>query len=159
MRDIGFDFYWDDSYTKNIVARGFEFNENIKNIELITTFESFEHFVNPIEEIEKMLKISRNILFTTTLLPKMIPKPDEWWYYAPKYGQHISFYSINTLKFISEKFNLNLYTNQFETHLFTEKTIDQSLFKKLLNEKNVEKNFKIVSKKMKSKTQEDFLKF
>jgi len=27
MRDIGFDFYWQDKFSKNLLARGFEYNE------------------------------------------------------------------------------------------------------------------------------------
>src|SRR5574341_2342641 len=81
MRDIGFDFYWHDLYTKNLFARGFEYTGSIKGIELITAFECMEHFVEPVFEIEKMAKITRNILFTTELIPPSNPKPDEWWYY------------------------------------------------------------------------------
>jgi hypothetical protein len=89
MRDIGFNFYWQDKYTKNIFARGFEWkNEKIKTV---TVFECFEHFENPIEELEKILKISNNIIFSTELIPKIIPKPDKWWYYGLSHGQHISF--------------------------------------------------------------------
>lgn len=28
MRDIGFDFYWDDKYTPNLFAKGFEHKDN-----------------------------------------------------------------------------------------------------------------------------------
>jgi hypothetical protein len=97
MRDIGFDFYWNDKYTQNIFARGFEGSLS-DNYEAITTFESFEHFVEPIKEIENMLSISKNIIFTTELLPDPIPYPDEWWYYGLDHGQHISFYGKDTLK-------------------------------------------------------------
>jgi hypothetical protein len=45
MRDIGFDYFWQDKYTENLFAQGFE-NTKIKNgqIELLTCFEAFEHF-------------------------------------------------------------------------------------------------------------------
>ncbi len=48
-----------------------------------------------------MLKISRNILFTTTLLPSPMPQPGTWWYYGLEHGQHISFYSLETLQSIA----------------------------------------------------------
>ena len=73
MRDIGFDFYWDDKYIQNLFAQGFEYNQSDK-IEAVTTFESFEHFVNPLEEIEKILAISSNIIFSTEFLPNPITK-------------------------------------------------------------------------------------
>jgi hypothetical protein len=127
MRDIGFDFYWDDKYTQNLFARGFEYNETIKNeIEAITCFEVFEHLVNPIEEIENMLSISKNIIFTTELLPNPIPKPQEWWYYTLESGQHISFYSKKTMKYLERKYNLN-YVNYKNIHLLTEKKVNKSI--------------------------------
>ena len=31
MRDIGFDFYWQDKHTENLFAKGFEFGESDQN--------------------------------------------------------------------------------------------------------------------------------
>jgi len=127
MRDAGFDFYWDDKYTQNLFARGFEYNDKIKDdIEAITCFECFEHFVNPIEEIEKMFSISKNIIFTTQLLPNPIPTPNQWWYYSLEYGQHISFYSSKTLHFIARKYNFR-YISYRNLHIFTNKKINSFL--------------------------------
>lgn len=131
MRDIGFDFYWQDTFTKNLVARGFEYNET-DQIELVTSFEVFEHLNKPITEIENMLKISKNILFSTNLLPDDIPQPDKWWYYGLEHGQHISFYSKTTLEYLANKYNLRLYTNNSNLHLLTERQIHISYFKILL---------------------------
>ena len=75
MRDIGFDFYWHDPYSPNLVARGFESKSNNLKYELITSFESFEHFTEPIKEIESMIQFSDNILFSTELLPPTLPNP------------------------------------------------------------------------------------
>src|SRR5690606_16471461 len=57
MRDFGFDFYWDDPYTKNLLSRGFERNAD-ENYQVVTTFESFEHFLDPMAEILKITAIS-----------------------------------------------------------------------------------------------------
>lgn len=130
MRDIGFDFFWHDPYTKNILARGFEGSEK-ENYELVTSFESFEHFVNPLVEIEKMLEISKNIIFSTTLTPSLIPKPEEWWYYGLEHGQHIAFYSQKTLEFIATKYKLNYYGFN-NAHLITSKKIRPLLYKVLV---------------------------
>ena len=59
-----------------------------------------------------MLKISKNILFTTTLLPSPVPKPGTWWYYGLEHGQHVSFYSLETLQSIAKHFNLHFFSNQ-----------------------------------------------
>ncbi len=107
MRDIGFDFYWHDDYTTNLLARGFEKSE--PRYELLTAFEVFEHFDKPVDELEKMVKLSDSILFSTVTLPQEIPQKD-WWYYAFEHGQHISFYSEKTLKTLSQKFDMNFYS-------------------------------------------------
>lgn len=123
MRDIGFDFYWTDPYTKNLLARGFEEQEQSK-FHLITSFECFEHLEDPIVEISKMITYSKNIIFSTELAPKPLPKPEEWWYYGTEHGQHIAIYSVKSLEIIAGKFNLNYY-NIGNLHLFTEKKISK----------------------------------
>lgn len=154
VRDIGFDFYWDDKYTTNLFARGFEYN-NLDKYEAVTTFESFEHFVNPMDEIESLLKISKNIIFSTELLPNPIPKPQDWWYYGLVHGQHISFYSEKTFEFIAKKYNLN-YTNLSGLHLLSEKKIS-NLQLKILKLSNFGLH-KLLQKQLKSKTWNDYLK-
>ncbi len=153
MRDIGFDFYWDDKYTSNLFAKGFEYQQQ-DAIEAITTFESFEHFVNPIEEIEKLLAISKNVIFSTILLPKIIPKPEEWWYYGLDHGQHISFYSAKTLSFIAKKYGL-YYASAGGLHIFSENSISDIKLKALKFSKFG--LHKLLSKQLKSKTWDDYL--
>jgi len=128
MRDLGFDFFWSDKYAQNIFARQYEYTASKKEISLITSFECFEHFVEPIYEIENLLKISRNILFSTELFRGSPPKPDDWWYYNFEAGQHVSLYSEKTLSLLAKKYNLNFVTNKKSFHLFTEKKISQPLF-------------------------------
>ena len=155
MRDIGFDFYWHDIYTPNLMARGFEYKEGNK-VDLVSVFETFEHFVNPMDEIEKILKISRNILFSTALLADAIPQPDAWWYYGLEHGQHIAFYNAKTFQFIAKKYGLNFYTNG-KIHLLTEKKINAAAYK--LHTKILFVILsKIVALRMKSKRWSDHLK-
>jgi hypothetical protein len=124
MRDNGFDYYWNDPYCTNLLAAGFEYEiKSGDKIELLTAFELFEHFIDP-AETNKLLAISRNIIFSTQLLPKPIPEPDKWWYYGFEHGQHISFYSKETLQFIARKNNLNFYST-LGLHIFTEKRINR----------------------------------
>lgn len=107
MRDIGFDFYWHDDFTKNLLARGFEKSES--RYELLTAFEVFEHFENPIDEVKKMTELSDSILFSTVIIPEEIPSKD-WWYYGFEHGQHISFYAEKTLRTLAQKFEMNFYS-------------------------------------------------
>ena len=156
MRDIGFDFYWYDKYADNIFCKGFEWKEGRKDrIEMITSFETFEHFVEPIKEIEKMVSISRNILFSTVLYGETVPAPEKWWYYSFETGQHICFYNMNTLKFIANKYGLNLCTNGKSIHLLTCKKISNKWFNFVLKVGRF-LPLRVLTKNLKSKTWEDF---
>jgi len=156
MRDVGFDFMWEDKYTENIFAKGFEYSG--EPIEAITTFESFEHFVNPIQEIDNLLDISKNIIFSTMLLPEPIPRPMNWWYYGLDHGQHISFYSKNTFYFIAIKYNL-FYTNIGSLHLLTENKISNLKLKTIcLNGLLSRLYLRSTRKQLKSKTWSDHIK-
>jgi glycosyltransferase involved in cell wall biosynthesis len=139
MRDFGFDFYWYDTFCPNLFAQGFEAEQQEDTCyELVTAFEVFEHFVNPLSEIEKILKFSRNILFSTELLPESNPKPHEWWYYALEEGQHISLYTKDALLFIAKKFSLNFYSKGSTLHLLTEKKLSDSQIETLFSIEQIE---------------------
>lgn len=150
MRDRGFNYYWQDKYTSNLVARGFEYSDKIKPIELITSFESFEHFYDPISEINDILSISRSILFSTELYSMPVPHPEKWWYYGREHGQHISLYSIKTLRFIASEYGLNLLSNGSGIHLLTEKNITNKEFLKSI--KKTSRAVKKISKVLPTRT-------
>lgn len=137
MRDAGFDFYHHDKYCENIFAQDFEAEPDKDSYELLTAFEVFEHLANPLEGIEQMLAFSKNILFTTEILPSNNPKPGEWWYYIPEYGQHISFYTIESLSVIARKFSMKLYTNGSSLHLLTGNNFSPLIFKLLFRHRVV----------------------
>lgn len=123
MRDIGYDFYWNDPYTKNLLARGFEYDPGKqKKIELLTTFEVFEHLVDPVKEISDMLKVADTVVFSTQLVPEPIPAPSEWWYYGLEHGQHISLYRPETLTYIANKLGVDVFSHG-EFHMFTKKKL------------------------------------
>jgi len=129
MRDCGYDFSWNDKYSENIFAQGFEASPpGGKTVELVTAFEVLEHLVDPTAEVERIFAYSRNILFTTLLLPDPPPQPGEWWYYGLEHGQHIAFYTRCSLALLAERAGLNFYTNGSSMHLFTEKRLSQPLF-------------------------------
>jgi hypothetical protein len=131
MRDTGLDFYWNDPFTQNVLARGFEYSslgQKEKHIELLTSFETFEHFEFPMDEMKKILAISSNILITTGIAATPAPKPLDWWYYGLEHGQHIALYRRETLAYIAKEFGLHFYS-QGNTHLFTKKKIPKLLFK------------------------------
>lgn len=155
MRDIGFNFYWHDPYTQNLLAKGFE--ADIKSdyrYELITAFEVFEHLTNPKEEIEKMLRLADTIVFSTELLPIDAPDPVNWWYYGFNHGQHISFYSEKTLRNLAAQLKLNYY-NIESFQIISRRKLNHL---KILNTKKLRNLglFYLVKKMMKSRTFSDF---
>jgi hypothetical protein len=126
MRDIGYDFYWQDKFTKNLFAKGF--NVTLKNkYDLITSFESFEHFDNPLQEIGSMLEYSDSILFSTVLYGDHVPS-SSWGYYGLEHGQHIAFYNLVTLNKLANKLQLNFYSDRKSIHLFTKRKINPFIF-------------------------------
>lgn len=129
MRDSGFDFNWYDRYCTNLFAVGRAADlQSSSSYELITAFEVFEHLVDPVSGLDELLKYSKNILFTTDLLPEPAPIPHDWWYFGLEHGQHISFYTRRSLEWMAETRGMNFYSNGATVHLFTEKKISASLF-------------------------------
>ena len=162
MRDAGLDFLWMDKFSKNLVARGFEYNG--EPIEAITAFETFEHFVTPMEEIEQMLSISDTIIFSTDLLPDPVPEPEAWWYYGLEHGQHIAFYAPKTLRFIADHYKLNLYSHK-NLHILTRRQCDPNILELFFYNKKgrilkykKERMLKKMKSSLRSKTADDMQK-
>jgi len=127
MRDKGFDFYLYDKYADNLFAKFFNISELDNECELLTCFEVFEHLSAPLCEIENMLNYSKTIFFSTELQPnKEIASADDWSYFGPIGGQHIAFYTYDTLAFIARKFNLNLYSDGKNIHIFTNRNLGEN---------------------------------
>jgi len=122
MRDSGFDFLHHDIYTENLFAKEHEYKEGSDAVDGITCFECLEHFVRPVEEIKEMLKISKNIFFSTQLKAMGVPNI-EWDYYGFEHGQHVSFYSAEALKILAKRFGLNVLSSG-SLHFFTDIAID-----------------------------------
>lgn len=126
MRDKGFDFYRQDMYCENLFSKYLDISdieEGVnKKFKLLTAFEVFEHLENPISEIEKMLTYSNSILFSTEIIPKtQLNNSNDWWYFSPESGQHISFFSKESFDEIKRKFNCSIYSDGHSLHLITKK--------------------------------------
>lgn len=132
MRDKGFDFYNTDKFCQNIFAEFHDLKELNSNekFEMVTAFEVFEHLENPLEEIEEILSYSDNVFFSTEIIPKDVKAPEDWWYFIPETGQHVSLYSIDSLKFIAKKFQKFFYSDGMKTHLFTKIELAKNPFEK-----------------------------
>ena len=124
LRDYGLNFLWDDPYTENFFANGFEYKKG-DTIDALTCFECFEHFVEPLPEIEKMLGISDTIFFSTQLKPVGVIPQETWGYYGFNHGQHTSFYSKKTFEAIAKKYSLTYVTDGNTLHLLTKKKVSK----------------------------------
>jgi hypothetical protein len=131
MRDAGFRFYWYDLHARNDYARGFE-HEDDRTYNFLTSFEVLEHLADPFVELSKMMSLSPNVLVSTVLLPHPAPKISAWWYYSTSTGQHLSFYTLESLRLIARKFGRNL-LSRGPYHLFTPEPKSQLLFRLATN--------------------------
>jgi hypothetical protein len=153
MRDIGFDYFWEDRYSLNLFAKGFEANLSDK-FNAVTLFEVFEHFEDPIKEINNILNFTDYIIFSTETYSKELDK--NWWYLGLDHGQHIAFYSSDTLKYVAKKFELNYY-NLGSLHILSKHGISFWIF--LLLKLQRFGLYYLIIKLMKSRTLSDYSKF
>jgi hypothetical protein len=168
MRDKGFDFYRQDIYCENLFAEYFDISDLAEGqrFEALTTFEVFEHLNEPLPEIEKMLALSDTIIFSTELQPTSHPTPQDWWYYVPETGQHISLYSRTALMNLANRFKLYYYTDNYSLHIFSKEQLIQNPFSerkgpqfrwKSKKQKPIElksllmKDFELIKEKLKNK--------
>lgn len=102
MRDIGHQCFWSDPYAPNIFAKGFEVDKTMGSIGVVTIFEVLEHLPNPTEFLSSLVDTyqPKVIIASTELYEGEEPSPN-WWYLAPDTGQHISFYTTETLRFLA----------------------------------------------------------
>lgn len=134
MRDMGFDFYWHDTFCANLFAKIAPADlSGHSSYELLTAFEVFEHLPHPTDELVQMLRLSEHILFTTQLIPEHNPRPGFWWYYGLDHGQHVSLYTRRALELLARRHGLQLYTDGRFIHLMTAKQISPRAFALVTN--------------------------
>ena len=122
MRDIGFDYLHTDRYARNLLAQGFDDHPALGPMNVVTSFESLEHFVDPPAELEAILARTRTFIFTTEVLPEPVPSPGAWYYYGVHHGQHVAFYTPESLHRLAGRFGLRYYCAP-PVHIFTDKPL------------------------------------
>jgi hypothetical protein len=112
MRDRGFPFIRQDVFCENLFATYFDVtNYPSQAYTLVTAFEVFEHLTNPIESVAEMFDYAPTILFSTELQPnKKLTRTDDWWYFVPETGQHISLYTPLSLQSIAARFKAKFFS-------------------------------------------------
>lgn len=117
MRDRGFNFFWTDLHATNDYARGFECRQGM-TFDFLTAFEVLEHLVDPIADITRLMDLSENVLVSTCVVPDPVPSLSDWWYFMQSSGQHISFYTNDSLRLLAAHFGRHL-LSVGSYHLFT----------------------------------------
>lgn len=131
MRDKGFNFFWSDMHATNDYARGFESKEGL-SYDFLTAFEVLEHFTDPVADLSKLMNLSENVFVSTVLVPEPTPGILDWWYYLPTTGQHIAFYTTESLRILADRFGRNLLTFG-PYHLFTKEPKSSLCYRLALN--------------------------
>ena len=121
MRDKGWDFEWYDEYCENLFAQHHEMSRT--HYDIITSFEMLEHLPHPIETLDKLFSFGDVLICTTELIPDNKPKTKDWWYYGTDHGQHVSFYTRDSLEYIAERYGKAFFSGH-GVHIFSDKPVD-----------------------------------
>ena len=129
MRDIGYDFWHHDKHSQNLFATAFEADvSRAVRYELVTAFEVFEHVDDAAALLDTLFSLSDSIFFSTEVLPNPTPRLEDWWYFGPEHGQHVSFYTSDALSRLASSHRVHYhYVNSF--HLFTKRPLHNARFK------------------------------
>jgi hypothetical protein len=133
MRDYGFDYYWDDEYCENLVARGFEASGIDPPFRVMSGFEVLEHSINPVEFIQDIAGRYRctTFVFSTETYSDEVAPPRDWWYLSAETGQHVSLFHRRTLVKLSERLNMRFYSSH-GLHIFTREPLERAVLLRLV---------------------------
>lgn len=134
MRDQGFDFRWMDGYCRNLLAAGFEADPTSdRRYGLITAFEVFEHLTDPWQKFEELFRWSDAVLFSTELMSPNLSRLAGWHFAGLEHGQHVAFFTPQSLRFVAGRLGVHLASNGHSLHLLSRRRVSPAWFRLLSN--------------------------
>lgn len=119
MRDRGYDFVHHDPMAVNVFAEGHEVvDPTAGRYDLVTAFEVLEHLPDPVAALAPLAASTDRLLTTTQVLPSPTPAPEDWDYYALESGQHITFYTRDSLERLARRLGFDGVVTSSLVHLF-----------------------------------------
>ena len=115
LRDMGWQVLCHDAYHQPQFVRAFHVTSiEEANARVIIASEVFEHFSAPRESLLSLLKAAPIVVFTTELYTG---QDQDWHYLAPEAGQHIFFFSPQSLRMVAEENGFELIDTGFLKYL------------------------------------------
>lgn len=101
LRDSGLDAFSFDRYITPVYAAHFVGSASDQH-DLVSAFEVIEHFECPKQDLGQLFDARPGIVLLTTELYR--GQSADWWYLAPREGQHIFFYSPTAVRLIAARY-------------------------------------------------------
>lgn len=101
LRDYRLNCFVQDKYAQASYAQGYK-QPDFQQPDLVMGFEVLEHFSNPASDLNDIFLLDADFLLFSTLL--YTGQNKDWWYLVPETGQHVFFYSPESINFIARKY-------------------------------------------------------
>lgn len=105
LRDYGVNCFLVDKYAKPTYARGFTLPD-FERPDLVCAFEVLEHFRSPRTELDAIFASRPKLVIATTEI--YTDQGPDWLYLSPERGQHVFFYSKQSLRLIANRYGMKL---------------------------------------------------
>jgi Methyltransferase domain len=105
LRDRGFDAYSFDRYVTAVYAPHFV-GAPSDQYDLISAIEVIEHFAEPLVDLDQIFCARPGTVLATTEL--YTGQLADWWYLAPREGQHVFLYSEGAVRLIAKRYGYEL---------------------------------------------------